>query len=107
MKFYHTTDRENAKSIIENGFYGTWGDVGFGLYLFDNLPEAIEYGKVGGWDGSISDFVVFEIDDSSAFVEKVIPDPNWENPEDYEGVYWIEMEEDQVCLLYTSPSPRD
>jgi hypothetical protein len=90
-RFYHVTDREHARDIIENGFLGGWGDVGFGVYLYDNMSEASAYAERGGWDEGLVDPVILEV--STTDVEKVIPHPDWDEGK-YFNMYWHEMEED-------------
>lgn len=91
-RFYHVTERENAQDIIQNGFEGGWGDVGFGVYLYDNLSEATAYAVHGGWDQGLVDPVILEV--STNEVEKVEPHPDWD-ADKYANMYWHEMEEDE------------
>lgn len=93
-RYYHTTAPENVPSIIDDGFDGTWGDAGFGLYLYDDFSEALSYGRRGGWDGSLSSFVVLGVEfGDEVSPEWVEPHHEWDNPEDYQHVFWVEMDE--------------
>lgn len=91
---YHTTERENVEDILSNGFLGGWGDVGFGVYLYDNIYDARDYAHDGGWDGELKDPVILKVVSSDLMY--VDPDPSWPNPEDYETVCWIELPDDDT-----------
>ena len=90
-RFYHVTDRAHAQDVIENGFIGGWGDVGFGVYLYDNLSEAEAYAARGGWDQGLTDPVILQL--STQDVEKVEAHPDWDEST-YANMYWHEMDED-------------
>lgn len=92
MKYYHVTEKSDAQSILREGFFGSWGDAGYGIYLFDNLTSAQRYMEKGGWDGKLKNPVILEIDSNE--VKRVQPDPAWPNPDDYLSVVWHEMDED-------------
>jgi len=90
-KFYHVTERTDAKDILKNGFIGGWGDVGYGVYLYDDPLDAMDYAAKGGWDGSLKDLVIIEI--STAEARRVpVMDQSWE-ASDYENMYWHPMDE--------------
>lgn len=92
---YHVTSRANAMAILKDGFEGGWGDAGFGTYLFDCEQTAQDYLADGGWDGELpDDAVIIEVEAPDSEFEAVIPDPAWPNPEDYERVRWVAMDED-------------
>lgn len=93
MQLYHVTDRENATAIASEGFLGGWGDVGFGIYFYGNVLEARSYGRKGGWDKSLSDPVIIEIEVQSHEIEKVIPHPEWPNPDDYNDIWFKSLED--------------
>lgn len=98
MTFYHVTERDIAADILKEGFLGGWGDVGFGVYLYGNLPEALNYALKGGWDGELQDPVILAVDDPH--IGLVIPEPSWPNPEDYLDVHWHEMDDDEEDALW-------
>lgn len=90
---YHVTTHENATEIMNEGFRGGWGDVGYGVYLFDDFSEANSYAHDGGWDGLLNDPVIIEISGAYDETEMIIPDPGWPNPEDYECVRFRPMDD--------------
>jgi hypothetical protein len=92
--FYHVTSPENARNIQEIGFLGGWGDVGYGVYLFDGLHLAADYALKGGWDGELKEAVIIEIRVNPAELDEIHPDPGWSNPEDYADVLVHHMDED-------------
>ncbi|WP_027234427.1 hypothetical protein [Leisingera caerulea] len=92
--YYHVTSPESAENIIEIGFQGGWGDDGFGVYVYDNLPDAYAYAKSGGWDGELTRAVILELQADPDDFDGIIPDPAWPNPEDYETVLVHRMDED-------------
>lgn len=96
MIAYHVTSADDAQNILSNGFEGGWGDVGFGVYVFGNLHDAVGYMDAGGWDGLLDPenaaIISVEVEDASEF-ERVVPDRDWPNPEDYENVFWHPMED--------------
>lgn len=86
--FYHVTDKDSAEAIIRDGFYGGWGDVGFGVYFYDNPTDAKRYAERGGWDLSLSQPVILQVNDPQ--IEKVTPDPSWDNSE-YQNMWWMDL----------------
>ncbi|MCE6959227.1 hypothetical protein LAZ40_09200 [Cereibacter sphaeroides] len=95
MRLWHVTSPDAAAAILEEGFLGGWGDAGFGVYLFADLGAAEDYAADGGWDGSLTEAVILEIEAELAEIDIVIPDPGWPNPEDYEHVRWHPMDPDE------------
>lgn len=91
---YHVTSRQAAAAIANEGFHGDWGDVGFGVYLYDDLDSAAIYASSGGWDGSLEDAVILALEADPMEIEGIIPDPHWPNPEDYEHVQFHPMDPD-------------
>jgi len=91
--YYHVTDRESADSIEREGFWGGWGDWGYGVYLFGTLVSAREYARKGGWDGSLEDPVILEIELPRGVAEQGVVEPTWPNPEDYKDIYYVPLEE--------------
>lgn len=89
--YYHVTERSALADILSNGFLGGYGDAGFGVYFYDNLYDAIEYSRKGGWDGNLHDPVIILVSDRS--IEKVPIDPSWDITE-YENMYWHPMDDD-------------
>lgn len=61
---YHATSRENIESILKNGFVeskaskGHW--LGKGIYLFENLYYAIEWGILGVIKSDINDYNIIK-----------------------------------------------
>lgn len=92
--YWHVTTAKAAQSIIKDGFKGDWGDAGFGVYVFDCLGRTTQFEGAGGWDGSLKDSAVIEIEVPEGELEYVMPDPEWPNPEDYECVLWYPMNSD-------------
>jgi hypothetical protein len=90
---YHVTSRANAMSILKEGFQGDYGDAGFGAYLWTCEQAAQNYAEQGGWDGSLEDAVIVEVELPESDLEMVDPDPNWPNPEDYENVALVRLDE--------------
>ena len=87
---HHVTEKSSAHAIAAEGFCGSWGDAGFGVYFFSSFLPAKEYASRGGWDGELTNPCVLEVMDET--IEKVIPDPSWQ--EDYSDVYWKELDPD-------------
>jgi hypothetical protein len=106
VALYHVTRKANVEAILREGFEGGWGDVGYGVYVYDALGEAENYAASGGWDGEADpeDLAIIEITGAADEVEYVIPDPHWPNPEDYNHVLFHAMEDgerwrpDRKCL---------
>lgn len=91
---YHVTSRANAMAILREGFEGGYGDAGFGVYLYNCEQAAQDYLANGGWDGSLpDDAVILEVEAPESEIDVVIPDPAWPNPQDYEQVCWVPMDE--------------
>ncbi|MFX4300329.1 hypothetical protein [Pseudosulfitobacter pseudonitzschiae] len=93
MLYYHVTSRENVEPILKEGLFPGWGDLGFGVYLFNDVMAALDYAGRSGWDGELVSPVVLEISASADDVEPVIPHPDWPDPETYENVVWYPAEE--------------
>jgi hypothetical protein len=91
---YHVTSPVAAKCILEEGFAGSYGDDGFGVYLFEDLADASGYALNGGWDGSLDEAVILEVKADVAEIFDITIDPSWPNPEDYDGVLVHYMDED-------------
>ncbi|NDV51521.1 hypothetical protein [Salipiger sp. PrR003] len=89
--YYHVTHEEDLQSILIEGFRGGHGDVGFGVYLFDDLAAAEDYIARGGWDGEgdPDDFEIIEVECPQ--LESVTPEPDWPDPENYENVVFHPM----------------
>jgi len=92
--FFHVTGRENLPSILGNGLLGGWGDDGFGVYVFSDIHDAISYAEDDGWDGSLKDPVIIEIEAEESTLDYIEIDPGWPNPEDYENVRIFRMDPD-------------
>lgn len=94
-KFFHVTTPEAARAIQAEGFFGGFGDVGFGVYFFGTRASAQAYAARGGWDHSLDAAVILAVGfDTSVLVEKVTPHPEWPDPENYVDVYFVAMDED-------------
>ena len=92
--FYHVTEREYADDIVNNGFMGGWGDVGFGVYFYGTPYSAIDYAKENGWDGSLADPVIIGVKDPK--IQKISGfdlHPSWD-PEKYADMFWYSMDEE-------------
>lgn len=90
----HVTERENALSILEGGFLGGWGDVGFGVYLWTDETVARAYAEHGGWDGLLTDPVLLVVEDAS--LQPIDPcdiHRDWD-PKPYLSTLWRPMDED-------------
>ena len=92
--YWHVTDPDAAAAILEEGFAGGWGDVGFGVYLFADLGAAEDYAAAGGWDGSLGATAILEVEADEALIEGIVPDPGWPNPGDYLHVRHVPMADD-------------
>lgn len=90
--YYHVTERDYAQDIIQNGFLGGWGDVGFGVYLYGNMGETKSYAEVGGWDNGLEDPVILAVSDAS-IVPVTDLDPSWDAAK-YADMHWRPMDED-------------
>ncbi|PZO72357.1 MAG: hypothetical protein DI629_20900 [Mesorhizobium amorphae] len=86
--FWHVTPRDNVPGIMAEGLLPGWVDDGLGVYLWSDLAAAEDYLAAGGWDGGCdpSDLEIIEISCDGSEVDRIIPDPGWPNPEDYEHV---------------------
>lgn len=91
-RYYHVTDRDYVENIMQYGFYGGWGDVGFGVYLYGNIHDAVALAHKKGWDGQLVDPVILEVQSND--VEKIVPQPGW-NTEEYRDMYWYDMSDDE------------
>ena len=90
--YYHVTERDYVPDIVENGFLGGWGDVGFGVYFYGNLGEARGYLSKGGWDGKLEDPVILVVQDGE--IEKMDDlDPEWDEAK-YADMWWKPMDAD-------------
>lgn len=110
-RYFHVTEREDAADILENGFLGGWGDVGFGIYAYGSCDLAEDYAAKGGWDGRLKDPVILMIEDPS--FESVIPHPTWDVAL-YEQMVWRSLEDqdedeywkpERVTLVEAPDSP--
>jgi hypothetical protein len=91
---YHTTSRANAMAILKEGFEGSWGDAGYGVYLWACEATAQDYLAAGGWAGELGDdAVILEVEAPESEIDVVVPDPAWSNPQDYEQVRWVPMDD--------------
>jgi hypothetical protein len=92
-EYYHVTDRASADSILKNGFDGGWGDLGYGVYLWNGLDTAEDYAAKGGWDHALKDSVILAVSDPEIVeITGADLDPNWD-PEQYVDMYWHPMDE--------------
>jgi len=91
---FHVTERENAALILEEGFLGSWGDVGYGVYFWTNETVCRAYAKHGGWDGMMTDPVVLVVEDPSLIPISLsdLP-PGWDK-DLYASMLWRPMEEE-------------
>jgi hypothetical protein len=90
--FYHVTEHEHATEIMQNGFIGGWGDVGFGVYFYGTLYSANDYAAEGGWDNELENPVILAVNDPA--IEKIVDlDPSWD-AERYADMYWHPMDPD-------------
>lgn len=92
-KMFHVTEAATAQIILAEGFAGGWGDAGFAVYFYDNLPDAVNYAKQGGWDGELERPVVLEACVPFERYQTVEPDPGWPNPEDYVNVRYVPLDD--------------
>lgn len=92
---YHVTEKENAISILSEGFEGGWGDDGFGVYVFTSLASAEAYLAKGGWDNvsSPEEMIILKLEAHEEDLRQIIPHPEWKNPEDYASIMIHDMEE--------------
>lgn len=111
---FHVTERETAALILEQGFLGGWGDIGFGVYLWTDEAVARAYAESGGWDGCLEDPVLLLVED-----ETLLPISPWElhpdwDPKPYMSMLWRPMDEDDPdatwrpdrLQLLDAPSPE-
>ncbi|MCW3784445.1 hypothetical protein [Defluviimonas salinarum] len=103
MMFWHVTDPESAKCILDQGFLGGWGDDGFGVYLYDCRHAALRYAAKGGWDGGLDPetAVLIEVEVPEGEAIEVIPHPEWPNPEAYRQIFLHPMDEDDEGAFWT------
>lgn len=91
---FHVTERETAAVILEEGFLGGWGDVGFGVYFWSDEGVARDYAARGGWDECLEDPVLILVKDEG--VSPISPweiHPEWD-PKPYLSMLWRPMDED-------------
>lgn len=91
---YHVTDRAAAEEILRDGFYGDWGDVGFGVYFWMGRERAEAYAKKGGWDGRLNDPVILQVQDPD--LQPIDPSdvhPDWD-ADLYAAMLWKPMDAD-------------
>jgi hypothetical protein len=94
MRGLHVTERVNAQKILEDGFLGGWGDVGYGVYFWTDETVARAYAKHGGWDGLVENPVVLVVEDASLRpIEAWDIHPDWD-PKPYLSMLWHPMDED-------------
>jgi hypothetical protein len=92
-EYYHVTDRDSADAILREGFEGGWGDLGYGVYLWNGLDTTENYAARGGWDHSLKNPVILAVGDPE--IQEITGadlDPNWD-PGQYVDVYWHPMQE--------------
>lgn len=96
LRAFHVTERENALSILEIGFLGGWGDVGFGVYFWTNETVCRAYAKHGGWDGLMTDPVVLEVIDPSLIPMDLSALPSGWDKELYASMLWRPLDEEDT-----------
>ncbi|MCA9771096.1 MAG: hypothetical protein KC466_01730 [Myxococcales bacterium] len=97
---FHVTERETAALILEQGFLGGWGDIGFGVYLWTDEAVARAYAKEGGWDGLLTDPVILVVEDASLRpIEAWEIHPDWD-PKPYRSMLWRPMGEDDPDMTW-------
>ena len=99
VRLWHITERGWASDILNRGFYGSWGDCAFGVYLFDSWSMAADW-AVGNPNMKYEDPVMIEVQVPREDVETCeeilgyLP-PDWEpEREKYEHVFVHEIDED-------------
>lgn len=100
QRAFHVTEREAATLILEEGFLGGWGDVGFGVYCWNCETIARSYAKTSGWDGLLTDPVVLVVEDAS--LRPIDPrdiHPDWD-PKPYLMMLWRPMDKDDPDALW-------
>lgn len=91
---FHVTERETAALILQEGFLGGWGDVGFGVYLWSEERVTRSYLELGGWDGPFAEPVILEVTDPSLVpIDASLIHPDWD-PELYASMLWRPMDEE-------------
>lgn len=95
MRVFHVTTPVGSEEILKEGFRPGWGDAGLGVYFYDNLEDAIAYGRRGGWDKSLKEYKVIQAEVPAAELARIEVNPEWPNPEDYESVIWAPADEDK------------
>lgn len=105
MRLYHVTDQSCITSILKAGLLPGWGDLGLGVYLFDDALAALEYAEKGGWDGDLSEPVLLEVEAEDMDVEPVVPDPAWPDPETYDHIWWHPSESEDLAWMPLSIVP--
>ena len=88
MLCWHVTSGEAARSILEGGFKGGWGDNGFGVYVFSDLAAAEAWLAKGGWDAGLvaRNAAILEIDCPETELRGIDIHPDWPDPEAYHAV---------------------
>lgn len=92
QKVWHVTDASTANIILREGFMGSWGDCGFGVYLWTDPMMVKSYVRKGGWDGSLTDPVIIEVEAPMSELQRCEVHSEWENAQKYDYVVWYEME---------------
>ena len=94
QRAFHVTERESAALILEEGFLGGWGDVGFGVYFWTDETVCRAYAKHGGWDGLLTDPVILVVEDASLRpIEACDIHQDWD-PKPYMSMLWRPLDED-------------
>lgn len=92
--YYHVTDRQSAHEIMQHGFFGGYGDVGYGAYFWNNPEYAHAWGGTGSYNNNLSDSVILEIKDHAPISAMHGFHPDWEDERDkYENMSYVPMDE--------------
>lgn len=94
--FYHVTSKANVAGILKDGLLPDWGDWGYGVYLWSSLKWAKQYAKRSGWDGSLKDPVILEVQTSGAIQGEI--EQSWKEDSDvekYEHIWFVPVDEDE------------
>lgn len=102
MHFYHVTSSGNVTRILEEGLLPGWGDVGLGVYVFNTEASARQYAANSGWDGALPDPVILKLEAGPDEVERVMPHPEWSDPEAYENISWRPSNVEDEAWMPTS-----
>ena len=92
--YYHVTEKQSVGDILKNGFLGGWGDWGYGVYLFNSIHDARDFAENHGWDGSLQHPVILEVQPRPGEAVQGEIHPEWPNPEKYETIFYIPLEDD-------------